>query len=112
VKIIPQGTQIVGLQAQLTKSGGGLHLAVSEQQKESVLVVIESVGPDVVGYKPNDLVLPHHMNHAYFRGGVGHRVMFDQKEILAVITDVPLDQLEIKGTSQNGTASSSAGASA
>jgi hypothetical protein len=106
VKMLPQGTQVVATQAELIKTGDGLILGVSDQTKDTVLVVVESVGPDCVrGYKEGQILLVHSMNHAYFRGGVYHRVFFDEKIVMAVIEDLPLDQLEIHGVGARRAAS-------
>jgi len=108
VKIIPQGDMITGRVAEVIKASGSSILVMSEQKKDTVLILVERVGPGVTLYKAGDLLLTLHFNHIYFRGGIEHRAIFDQKNVLALIEDVLPEQLEVHGSQKNGALSAEA----
>jgi len=64
--------------------------------KASIFVLIESVGSNVKGYKAGDVVLPYKSNQIFLRGGY-HRLIFEDKEVLAVAKNLPLDRLSVGG---------------
>lgn len=108
MKIIPQGDMITGRVAEVIKASGSSLLLMSEQKKDTVLILVERVGPGVSLYKVGDLLLTLHFNHIYFRGGIEHRAIFDQKNVLAIIEDVSPEQLDIHGVPKNGASSAEA----
>ena len=47
-------------------------------------------------YKPGDVVLPYKSNQIFLRGGY-HRLIFEDKEVLALAKDLPLERLSVGG---------------
>lgn len=97
MKIVPKYGQVMGRVADLARTKSGIEMPNMGPKGVTIFVLIDSVGPDVKDYKPGDVVLPHHINHIVLRGGQYHRVIFDQKEILCTMEDVPLDQFSVAG---------------
>ena len=96
MKIIPKKNQLVGRTVDIVQSVGGLALPDAQNRGVTVFAVIDDVGPDVTEYKVGQIVLPHHLNHIYVRGGF-HRVIFEDKEVLAVVEGLSEGQLSIGG---------------
>ena len=46
--------------------------------------------------KPGDVVLPYKSNQIFLRGGY-HRLIFEDKEVLALAKDLPLERLSVGG---------------
>jgi hypothetical protein len=97
VKLIPKRNQVVGHVVDINATKSGIALPDTQMKGVTIFVQIESVGSDVKDYKEGDIVLPHHINHVFLRGGTFHRVIFKDEEILGVIEDVSLDQMTIDG---------------
>lgn len=103
MNVKPKRNQVVARTVDVVKTKGGLELP-SMQNNATVFALIESVGSEVTDpdYVPGALVVPHHFNHIYVRGGF-HRIIFPDTEILGVVSDVDRAQLAIDGeTSSNG----------
>jgi len=96
IRFIPQRNQILGTQVEITTTVSGIVLPDQQGMKASIFVLIESVGPDVRGYKPGDIVLPYKSNQIFLRGGY-HRLILEDKEVLAVAENLPLDRLSVGG---------------
>lgn len=114
IKINPKKDLIVGRTVDVVKSAGGLALPDSQHQNVTVFAIIDEIGPDVTGYEVGQIVLPHHLNNIFVRGGF-HRIIFHASEIWAVVEGLSEDQLSVGGappaeTSGNG--QSEAGATA
>jgi hypothetical protein len=97
VKIVPKRNQVLGRIADLTRSEGGIELPATDVRGVTIFVFVDAVGPDVIGYRPGDIVVPEHVKHIWLRGGRYHRVIFKDEVIVAVIEDLPKDQFEIEG---------------
>jgi len=104
VNVKPKRNQVVARTVDVIRTKGGLELPAS-QNNATVFALIESVGDDVADpdYIPGALVVPHHFNHIYVRGGF-HRIVFSDTEILGVVEDVEQSQLSVDGApaSSNG----------
>jgi co-chaperonin GroES (HSP10) len=96
VKIVPLKNQIIGIGVEITMTVSGIVLPDQQGMKATVFMLIEAVGPDVKDYKVGDVVLAYKVSQIYLRGGY-HKTIFDDKEILAVIQDLPLDRLSVDG---------------
>jgi len=96
MRFIPQRNQILGTRVEITTTVSGIVLPDQQDMKASIFVLIESVGPDVRGYKPGDIVLPYKSNQIFLRGGY-HRLILEDKEVLAVAENLPLDRLSVGG---------------
>ncbi len=96
VKFVPQRNQILGTQVEITATEGGLVMPDQQGMKASIFVLIEAVGPDVKDYKVGDVVLPYKSNQIFLRGGY-HRLIFEDKEVLAIAKDLPLNRLSVGG---------------
>ena len=96
VTFVPQRNQILGTQVEITATASGLVMPDQQAMKASIFVLIEAVGPDVKDYQAGDVVLPYKSNQIFLRGGY-HRLIFEDKEVLAVAKDLPLDRLSVGG---------------
>ena len=103
IRFIPQRNQILGTQVEITTTVSGIVLPDQQGMKASIFVLIESVGPDVRDYKPGDIVLPYKSNQIFLRGGY-HRLILEDKEVLAVAENLPLDRLSVGGKPLKATA--------
>jgi len=99
VKFGPKKTKVLGRLVDVVESDGGLVLPDSKNNA-TIFVIVDETGPDVTVCKVGDIVLPHHFNHIYIRGGM-HRVVFDESDILTDVTEVRMDQLSIEGVKQS-----------
>jgi len=97
VKLVPKKNQVTGRIVDIVVTKSGIALPDTQMKGVTVFVLLDKVGPDVKDYKPGDIVLPHHINHVYLRGGAFHRVIFKDEEILGTMEDVDLDQMTIDG---------------
>ena len=96
VKFVPQRNQILGTQVEITATASGIVLPDQQGMKASIFVLIEAVGPEVKDYKPGDVVLPYKSNQIFLRGGY-HRLILEDKEVLALAKDLPLERLSVGG---------------
>jgi len=97
MKLTPKKHQVVGRIVDFTMTKGGIVMPDTQMKGVTVFVLLDAVGSEVTDYKPGDVVLPHHINHVYLRGGSFHRVIFEDKDILATIEDLPMDLISIDG---------------
>ena len=93
---VPQRNQILGTQVEITTTSSGIVLPDQQGMKASIFVLIESVGPEVKDYRPGDVVLPYKSNQIFLRGGY-HRLILEDKEVLAVAKNLPLSRLSVGG---------------
>jgi len=98
-----------------TKSGIIIPGTNSQQgpSKTSIFVKIDAVGDEVTKYKIGDVVVPLQIGRIWLRDGVWKQVIFEDKLILAIVEDVPLDQVVFEGeeqtlAEQNGSATDGA----
>ena len=97
MKINPKKNQVIGRIVDIALTKSGIALPDTQMKGVTIFVVLDRVGPDVTEYKAGEVVLPRHVNHIWLRGGVLHRVIFEDKDILATVEDVPIDQITIDG---------------
>lgn len=98
MKIIPKRNQVLARLAHITATEGAILLVNSSLKGQTNFAEITDKGPDVSDeYKIGQIVVPHHFNHIYLAGGQEHHVLFEEKEILCVVEDVPLNRLEYVG---------------
>lgn len=97
MKLRPKGKQVIGRIVDIVSTKSGISLPDSQMKGVTIFVLLDEVGPEVTNYKAGEIVLPHHVNHVFLRGGTYHRVIFEDKEILGVMEDVPLDQMTVDG---------------
>jgi co-chaperonin GroES (HSP10) len=96
VKFIPQHNQILGVQVEITETESGIVMPDQQAIKASIFVLIQAVGPEVKDYKVGDIVLPYKSNQIFLRGGY-HRLIFEDKEVLALAQDLPLERISVGG---------------
>lgn len=95
MKIHPKRKQVVGRVATFAKTEGGIELVGAKGV--TTFVVIDDVGKDVTEYAAGEIVVPHKFNHIFLPDGRESRAVLHEDEILASVTEVSLDQLDIRG---------------
>lgn len=97
MRIVPQSNMVLGRIVDLTKTKGGLHMANTQAKGVTIFVLVDDIGPDVRNYKKGDVVVPHHVEHIWLRGGQHHRVVFEDTAVRALVEDVDLSQFTVEG---------------
>lgn len=98
MKIIPEGKEMLGRRVEIVRTQAGIVLPDSQNQGVTKFVLIDAVGDGVTKYKPEQIVLPHHLNFIHLRGGFT-RVLCNEDEIRASIELTPQERaaLSIEG---------------
>ena len=97
MKLAPKNNIIIGRMVDIEQSKGGLILPTSEIKSVSVLMLVDSTGPDVKSCEPGDIILYEAMGHAYFRSGEHFGIVRDDK-VIAVASDIDPTTIVIEGT--------------
>lgn len=97
MKITPKKNHLLGRVVDLTKSEGGLVLP-NTSNKVTVFILIDAVGPDVIDYKPGEIVLALKFNWIHMRGGQEPRVIFEESEIIAALEAAQMDRFTVLGS--------------
>lgn len=96
MKFEPKNDVLIGRIVDIQQSKGGLALPTSEIKNVTVLLLVDSVGPDVKSCKVGDIILYEALGHAFFRDGSHLGVVRDGK-VLAVVTDLDMSTITIEG---------------
>lgn len=88
---------IQGRTVDVVRTPGGLTLPESDSRGVTIFAIIDAVGPDVTKYRPGQVVLPHHINNIYVRGGF-HQIIFNEDDVWAVVEDLDASVISFGGS--------------
>jgi len=96
MRMKPLGTTMVGRIVDIISTKGGLELPDAEIKGVTVFVLVDAVGPDVTKVHKGDVIVPVHLNHAYFRDGT-HYAVVDEDKVKCIVEDLDPRQLAVEG---------------
>jgi hypothetical protein len=96
VKFVPRHNQAIG--RVVIKRMLASIVRPDETKGTTKFVLIDGVGPqaEAAGIKVGDVVLPEKMSQITLDGGFVFRPLIDEKEIMAIVTGVTVDELMVQ----------------
>lgn len=96
MKLMPRHNQIFG--RLVIKRGTSPIVQTDEARANTKFLLVDAVGPGVVGIKPGDVVLHaiKNMPCVTLEGGMENYPVIDEKDVLAIATDVDLNEFVIQ----------------